>query len=111
LSADAHRVVQKTSASTGRHVAFGGFTFHVVGSGYTDTQPGGQLALACAKGTSPCDPLPEPDSAPNPWPSGAVNAADGSFSFDYRFQCPSGVKSGQAFDVNGVKSSPVKAAC
>jgi hypothetical protein len=54
-----------------------------------------------------CDPLPPPDSASNPWPSGPVdNQVDGSFSFDYRFQCPSDLKSARAVDANGVKSSP-----
>jgi hypothetical protein len=79
------------------------FTFHVVGSGYTDPYPAGTLQLTCARGS---------DCGPNPtWDEGAVDPAFGSFSVDFFYGCPSGVKSAVAVDANGVKSSPAKAAC
>jgi len=89
--------------------SFGGdYDIIVVGSGYTDTQPGGDLVLTCTKGsTCAHDPFP----TPGPWPEGPVDPPDGSFSFDYHFSCPSEVKSAQAVDANGVKSSPAKGAC
>jgi hypothetical protein len=90
--------------------SFGGtYDLIVVGSGYTDEQPGGTLVTTCKKGVDFCGPnSPFP---PNPWPPGPVDPPDGSFSFDYQFYCSNGLKSAQAIDANGVKSSPTREPC
>jgi hypothetical protein len=82
------------------------FTFHVVGSGYSEDagQPGGQLVFTCLKDTQ-CSPYP------SQWGSGPVDLPYGSFYTDFFFYCGSGIKSAVAVDSYGVKSSPVKAPC
>jgi len=80
-----------------------GFTFHVVGSGYADPYPGGTLQVTCAR-NSDC-------GSNQTWDGGAVDPAFGSFSVDFFYGCPSGVKSASAADANGGKSNPAKAPC
>jgi hypothetical protein len=82
------------------------FTYHVVGSGYSEDagQPGGQLVFTCLKDTQ-CSPYP------SQWSSGPVDPPDGSFYTEFFFSCGSGIKSAVAVDSYGTKSSPAKAPC
>ena len=92
-------------ASSVVDVASGGYTIRVAGTGYSGSQPGGQLQLTCGgKKGAPCGPTPAP------WPAGPVDAA-GGFSFDFHFDCLSNVKSALAVGSDGTKSNSVKGAC
>jgi len=81
----------------------GGYTFRLVGVGYSNTQPGGALRVTCTNKAPSCGGSPQ-------WPAGGV-AADGSFVVDFFKPCGSNVKSAVAVDSNGLKSNGEKGAC
>jgi hypothetical protein len=85
-----------------------GYTFHVVGTNYGATQPGGALEITCggARGGI-CGPIPPP------WIGGLVDSTDdgGSFFIDYPFNCGSNVKFAKAVDNDGNESKRMKAPC
>jgi hypothetical protein len=80
------------------------YVFRLDGAGYVGSQPGGDLNVACASKKAGCPP------STLAWSAGPVDA-NGSFSFEFGFDCGTNVKPAQAVDANGVKSKSVKGAC
>jgi hypothetical protein len=82
-----------------------GYTFHVVGTNYGDTQTGGQLEITCASRPREICLIPDPSS----WIGGETD--NGSFFVDFPVACGSNAKFAQAVDFAGTESKRAKAPC